>query len=59
MYLLITTVQGLHIDDVNKIANVGGVCDTEATYKKGTFHEPPIYMGLIAEEAAKQSLLIY
>lgn len=35
------------------------VYDTKATYKKGTFHKPSIYMGLIAEEAAKQSLLIY
>ena len=33
--------------------------DIEATYKKGTFHEPPMYKGLITEEATESSLLIY
>ena len=33
--------------------------NTEATYKKGTSYEPPMYIGLIAKEAAKQSYSIY
>lgn len=33
--------------------------NTEATYKKGTSHQPPMYIGLIAKDAAKQQCLIY
>ena len=41
------------------LLTLGVLYDIEARYKKGYFLEPPIDMGLIAEEAAKQSLLIY
>ena len=33
--------------------------NTEATYKKRTSHEPPMYIGLTAGEVAKQSFLVY
>ena len=44
---------------LTKLLTLVVLYDTEATYKKGTFHEPPMYKGLIAEEAAEPSLLIY
>ena len=44
---------------LTKLLTLVVLYDTEATYKKGTFHEPPMYIGLFAEEAAEGSLLIY
>lgn len=44
---------------LTKLLVLVALYNTEATYKKGTSHELPMYIGLIAKEAAKQPCLIY